>query len=142
MTIEQFAELFRLRIVRDECGDKIIRGKRGQLYFSGSELCLMVIDGAPVHKRRWESLGGKLWLGDISPNPHGRRVQDVKIENIALQNALAAIKMVRAHQKRVLSTDALEASRERMLKARESLSGTRSPTLETPAEAPLVRKGG
>jgi hypothetical protein len=140
MTIEKFAELFRVRIVRDECSDKIIRGKRGQLYFSGSELCLMVIDSAPAHKRQWESLEGKLWLGDISPNHLGRRVQDVKIENIPLQNALAAIKMVRARQKRVLSTDALEASRERMLKARESLSGTRSPAPKTLREVQPVRK--
>ncbi len=140
MTIEKFAEQFRLRIARDECGDKIIRGKRGHLYFAGSELCLMVIDGTPAIRSHWESLGGKLWQGDISPNAHCRRVQDIKIESIPLQNALAAIKMVRARQKRVLSTDALEASRERMLKARESLSGTRSPAPKTLLEVQPVRK--
>ena len=140
MTIEKFAEQFRLRIVRDESGDRIIPGKRGHLYLAGSELCVMVIDCVPVHRRRWGTVGGKLWMGDISLDAHGRRVQDVRIENIPLQNALAAIKMVRARQKRVLSTDALEASRGRMLKARESLSETRSPAPKTLLEVQPVRK--
>lgn len=140
MTIEKFAEQFRLRITRDECGDKIIPGKRGHLYFAGSELCLMVIDGAPLHRKRWQALGGKLWVGDSSLDAKGRRVQDVKIEGIPLENALAAIRMIRARQKRVLSTDALEASRERMLEARESLSGRRSSGTKTRAELPPVPK--
>jgi hypothetical protein len=140
MMIEKFAELYRLHIKRDECGDKIIPGKRGHLYFADGELCLMVIDGAPLHRRRWQALAGKLWLGDSSPNGMRRKVQDVKIENIPLQNAPAAIKMIRARQKRVLSTDALEASRERMLKARESLSERRSPAPKTLREVQPVRK--
>jgi hypothetical protein len=138
MTIEKFAEQYRLRIARDECGDKIIPGKRGHLYFADAELCLMVIDGAPAKRTRWEELGGKLWIGDLSPNAKGRRVQDVKVAGIPIENARAAIKMVRVHPKRVLSPDALEASRERMLKARESLSGRRSPAPKTLDEAPPV----
>ena len=133
MTIEQFSEMFRLRVVLDECGDQIIQGKRGQLYVAGNQLCLMVINGAPVSRKRWTALGGRLRLGDISPNATGQRVQDVWIEGIPLENAGAAIKMVRARQKRVLSPDALDASRRRMLKARESLSGKRFQGLETPS---------
>jgi hypothetical protein len=91
----------------------------------------MVIDGTPAVRGHWESLGGKLWLGGVSLDGKGRRVQEVKIENIPLQNALAAIKMVRARQKRVLSSDALQASRERMLNARKYLSETRSPAPKT-----------
>jgi hypothetical protein len=131
MTIERFADQFRLRIVRDECGDKIIPGKRGHLYIADGELCLMVIDGTPAIRSHWDALGGRLWMGDISPNERGLRVQDVKVEGIPIENARTAIKMARARQKRVLSTDALEASRERMLKARESLSGMRSPAPQT-----------
>ena len=142
MNIEQFAEQFRLRITRDECGDKIIPGKRGHLYFAGGELCAMVIDGAPAKRSRWEALGGRLWLGDISPDEAGRRVQDVKVENIPLKDAQAAINMVRCRQKRVLSAEELEASRVRMLKARESLSIRPSPTPETFDEAPPRRKVG
>jgi hypothetical protein len=131
MTIEQFAELFHLRITRDECGGPIIEGKRGHLWFKGAQLCLMVIDGAPAKRSRWDALGGRLWLGDISPDANGRGVQDVRIDGIPLENAEAAIQMVQARRKRVLSTIALEASRRRMSKARQSLSGRRFPALET-----------
>jgi hypothetical protein len=142
MTIDQFAEKCRLRITHDGCGDPIILGKRGHLYFAGGSLCLMVLDGAVANRSRWEAVGGKLWLGDISPNSTGRRVQDVKVEGIPLAHAQAAIRMVRARQKRVLSAGELEASRERMLKARESLSKRPSPAPETLDEAPPVRKVG
>jgi hypothetical protein len=117
MTIEKFAELFRLHITRDECGDKIIRGKRGHLYFACSELCLMVIDGAPLHRTRWEALGGRLWLGDSSLDAAGRRVQDVKIEGIPLENARAAIKLARIRQKCVLSAEEREVLLARLPKA-------------------------
>jgi hypothetical protein len=140
MNIEQFAEQFRLRITRDECGDKIIPGKRGHLYFAGGELCAMVIDGAPAKRSRWEALGGRLWLGDVSPNQAGRRVQDVKVGAIPPQKAQAAIEMVRCRQKRVLSAEELEASRKHMLKARESLSKRPSPAPETHDGEPPVGK--
>jgi hypothetical protein len=116
MTTEQFAEQFRLRIVRDECGDKIIQGKRGHMYCAGGEICLMVTDGAPAARRSWEALGGKLWLGDISRNSAGRRVQDVKIEGIPIENALAAIQMVRCRQKRILSAEEREECLARLRK--------------------------
>jgi hypothetical protein len=116
MTIEKFAEQFRLRIVRDECKDKIIRGKRGHLYFTEGELCLMVIDGAPATPSSWKALGGRLWLGDTSVDGRGQRVQDVKIESIPIENAVAAIKMVRACQKRVLSAEQRETCLARLRK--------------------------
>ena len=108
MTVESFAQSWRLRTRMDDCGDRIIPGKRGHLYFDDGVLCLMVTDGAPAIKSRWQALGGKLWMGDISPHPEtGRRVQDVKIAGIPLENAQTAIRMVRARQKRVLSTEEL-----------------------------------
>jgi hypothetical protein len=58
MTTEQFAEQFRLRIAHDECGDKIIPGKRGHLYCAGGELCLMVVDGAPPIEAAGRHSGG------------------------------------------------------------------------------------
>jgi hypothetical protein len=46
MTIESCARERRLRIRLDECGDRIIPGKRGHLYFDGGVLCLMVTERA------------------------------------------------------------------------------------------------
>ena len=142
MNIDQFAENFRLRITRDECGDPTIQGKRGHLYFAGGKLCLMVIDGAISNRTRWEALGVHLWLGAISPDLAGRPVQDVRIDGIPMENAQAAIDMVQARQKRVLPAKEVQARRGRMLKARESLSKRPSPALETLDGAPPVRKVG
>jgi hypothetical protein len=120
--IERFAMEYRLRVTRDSCNDPIIAGRRGHLYFDAGELCLMVTDGKPANHSSWAAIGGELWLGDISPNAKGQRVQDVKITGIPLENAGAAIRMVRARPKRVLSSEELELRRAIVLKARESLS--------------------
>ena len=104
MKIEQFAKEHRLKITRDECSDAIIGGRRGQLYFDGLLLCAMWIDAPPMNKKRLEELGGRLWMGDISPHPKtGRRVQDVKVIGILADKHKQAIRMVGAKQKRIIS---------------------------------------
>jgi hypothetical protein len=115
--IERFAEQYRLKVTRDECNDQVIQGRRGQLYFDGEQLCLMVLDGAPAIRSKWAALGGKLWTGEISPNAKGRRVQDVKITGIPLANARLAIRMARIKPKRVMS----EAQKAVLDKARSLL---------------------
>jgi hypothetical protein len=117
ITIERLAEVFRLRVSLDECNDKIIHGKQGDLYFAGGDLCLMVIDGAPLHRRLWAALGGRLWIGETSLGKNGRRVQDVKIEGIPIENARAAIKLLRIRPKRVLSAEQSEGLLARLPKA-------------------------
>jgi hypothetical protein len=72
-----------------------IPGSRGQLYFDDGQLCLMVLDGKPAIRSKWKVLGGELWMGDISKNAEGKRVQDVKITLIPLENAWLAIRMCR-----------------------------------------------
>ena len=111
MTIKKFAEQYRLKIRCDECGDSIIPGRRGHLYFNGPELCLMVTNGTRVLRSRWEMLGGKLWMGDISDG-----VQDVKVTGIPLENARLAIRMVGCKPKRMMS----EAQKAALAKAQKS----------------------
>lgn len=132
--MKTFAEKHRLRVSRDDCGDEIIRGSRGHLYFADNDLCLMVTNGKPANRSKWAALGGKLWMGDISPDPKtGKNVQDVRVAGIPLQNARLAIQMVRARAKRVLS-DAQKAAlvkaqalsplhAQRQLRAVESFGG-------------------
>jgi hypothetical protein len=118
--LERFAQAHRLHIRRDECGDPIIPGRRGesQLYFDEDALCLMVLDGPPAIPSRWKALGGKLWLGDISPHTQtGRRVQDVKITGIPLENARLAIRLARVKPRRVMSEAQREASAKGLAKA-------------------------
>src|SRR6516164_7999796 len=91
--IETFAQQHRLRVTRDECNDQVIQGRRGHLYFDSAELCLTVLDGKPAISSKWKALGGKLWMGDISKNAQGVRVQDVKITGIPLENARPIFRM-------------------------------------------------
>ena len=125
MTLKQFVDKYRLTIRRDECGDPIIAGRRGHLYFDGPNLCLMVIDGPRALRSRWEALGGKLWTGDIS---EGR--QDVKITAIPLANAKDAIKLAGIRRRRVLS----KATLTHLDKIRPRPTGNHSPALESIAE--------
>ena len=95
---KQFAETHRLHVRRDECNDQIIPGRRGHLYFDGEVLCLMAIDRAVANRSRWQALGGNPWLGDISPDAKGKRVQDVKISGVTAVKAafrMAGIKPIR-----------------------------------------------
>jgi hypothetical protein len=103
MTIERFAAENNLKTSRDECGDLIIRGKRGHLYVDDGRLCAMWLDAPPIRHCRLEELGGKCWQGDISPGAKGRRVQDAWVKGIALEHHQRAILLVGAKRKRVLS---------------------------------------
>jgi hypothetical protein len=105
---------------RDECNDEIINGRRGHLYFDGGALCLMVTDGKPASRSSWAAIGGKLWLGDISPNAKGQRVQDVKVAGIPLENAKLAIRMAQIKPKRIM-TDAQKAAATVALKKAHSV---------------------
>jgi hypothetical protein len=106
--IEMFAEQYRLKVTRDECNDQVIQGRRGHLYFDGAELCLMVLDGKRANRSKWKALGGTLWMGDISKNTQGVRVQDVKITSIPLESARLAIQMCQIKPRRIM-TDAQKA---------------------------------
>ena len=126
MTLESFAQHHRLKIRQDECGDPVSPGRRGksQLYFADSDgLCLVVLDGPPANRGRWLALGGKLWMGDISHHPTtGRRVQDVKVTNIPLDNAKLAINLARVKPKQQRSEARLAAATERLAKWRQQRS--------------------
>ena len=56
--LKRFAEEYRLKIRADECGDRVIRGRRGHLWFDGPELCLTILDGPPISAKRLKVLVG------------------------------------------------------------------------------------
>jgi len=45
--LKRFANEYRLNLRSDECGDRVIPGRRGHLWFDGPELCLTILDGPP-----------------------------------------------------------------------------------------------
>ena len=144
--IETFAEQHRLKVRRDECKDQIVEGRRGHLYFDGPDLCLMVLDGEPAIHSKWAELGGKLWMGDLSPHPKtGRRVQDVTVTGIPLKMAELAIRMCRIKPKRIMSEAQAAVAAVALEKARRSSPPPRQTQrhgLEPLADPGVMVRGG
>jgi hypothetical protein len=107
--IQQFAEKYNLRVSRDECGDAIIRGKRGHLYDDDGVLCAMWTDAPAMKQSRLEGLGGIVWQGDIGRNAKGRRVQDAWVRSIRPEAYRLVIRMVSAKARRVMSPGQIAA---------------------------------
>lgn len=107
MNIKTFSDQFRLKIKVDECGDRIIPGSRGHLYFDGKELCLMVLDGRVSQSARWEALGAtSLWLG-TKTDLNGKPVQDVKVTGIPEKSWKLAIKLAKVRIRKIMSESQL-----------------------------------
>ncbi len=117
--IEKFAEEHRLRVTRDEGNDQIIEGRRGQIYFDDDIPCFMALDRKVATRVTWEAIGGKIWLGDISPNAAGKRVQDVKI--IGIEHPKAAIRMAGLFARRELDPERKQILVERLARIRANL---------------------
>ena len=107
--VTEFAERHGLKIRKDECGDLIIPGTRGHLYFDGIKLCAMWIESRPINRSTLAGLGGKAWQGDITENGRGRRVRDAWVQGIPPESYHLAIRLVGAKRRRVMSPARLEA---------------------------------
>lgn len=104
-SITGFTERFRLKIRLDDCGDKIIPGRFGHLWFDEDQLCAMRLDAPPKNRSKIPR-AGFVWTGDISISPTtGKRVQDIELRDIPPEEYRAAIKFVGAKKKKVLSEE-------------------------------------
>jgi hypothetical protein len=79
MMIEQFAEKHNLKTSRDECGDIVIRGKRGHLYVDAGVLSAIWTDARPMNRSRLAALGGtrfdrKEWPYGLDHSPYCARI--------------------------------------------------------------------
>ena len=110
MTIESFAQAFKLKITRDDCGDPIIEGTRGHLYFDGSSLCLMALNARlqGFNNQQAQALGGKCWIGDIWRDDRQRGYRDVKVTDIPESSWKGAIKLLRVRKRREATPEQLE----------------------------------
>lgn len=107
VNIQQFAEQHGLRVTRDECGDPIIEGRRGHLYFDGNALCLMALDGQlrGFNNQQVQSLGGNCWIGDIWRGLRGKGYRDVWVKAIPMDNAKQAIRLLKIPTVRKLTAE-------------------------------------
>ena len=118
-----FAERFRLPIdwERDLEGKLlndclVIRGRRGELYFSSGKLCLMALNTrvSGMSAEAIRGLGGKCWIGGIWRDERRRGFRDVKVQGIPEENWKRAIELCRVRTRRVLSDDEKAALRARL----------------------------
>ena len=79
-------------------------------------------------------VAGRLWIGDISRNAQGVRVQDVKITGIPLENARAAIRMCQIKPRRIM-TDAQKAVLDKARSFLPPPAQKQSPVVESLGEA-------
>jgi hypothetical protein len=103
MTIETLAEKYRLKITRDECNDKIIQGRRGQLYVDAGQACCLWLNTRPILKATLAPLGGKLWMGDVSEDERGKRLQDIRVQGIRPEQVPLAIRLCGIKRRREMS---------------------------------------
>jgi hypothetical protein len=138
MTLETIAEQYRAKIKTDECGDKIIAGKRGQVYVDDDNVCLMRLDVPVIKRGRFAALGGKVWTGDISLDAHGKRVQDVRVQGIDETRIGDALRLAGVPVRRRLSPAhraALLAGGQASRFSPRHGSSRPSPSAESPADA-------
>ena len=119
MTLDKIAKEHRVRITRDECGDRIIAGKRGQVYVDEGKTCLMLLDAPHVQAARLLALGGKVWQGDRSPNSKGRIVQDARVQDIADDKIGVALRIVGVKKIREMSEAQRNVAMRGLEKAKE-----------------------
>ena len=100
-TLRSFAELYRLKLSRDECGDLYIPGRCGQLYeYAPGRLAVLFLGATP---RQWNAARKKLEAAGFEIT------HDADTEGIALfdptdaEQCRVAIQVVKAKPRRVLS---------------------------------------
>lgn len=118
MTLQRFALDNRLKITTDELYDPIIQGKVGQIFVDAGEVCAQWLDAPRMLPSRLKQIGGKLWIGDLSPNAKGKMVQDVKIDYIPASGYRLAITMAKARAKRILTPKQTVANQAQLAAAR------------------------
>jgi hypothetical protein len=115
MTITQFAEQYRLRVRKDECGNKIIPGKAGQIYYYGRGEMGLIYMSEPPSVGKWNNRRKAMESAGF------RILQDGDAEGSAIfdgndsKQVRLAMQIVRAKTIRVVSDaqrSALESARE------------------------------
>ena len=96
-----FAKDYRLRLAYDDCGDLILDGRKGHLYFADGELCAMWTDASPIEPTKLKRLGRWSWHG----LGLGARVQDAWVKGIPPESYTLAIRLAGCKRQRTLSPE-------------------------------------
>jgi hypothetical protein len=104
MNVSEFAEQYRLKVSRDDCGEKIISGKAGHVYENGDDrlgVCLMFKSA-----RKWMSVQRRLLAAGFTLKQDGDSEGTLLFDPDNVDQVAAAIRETRIRPRRVLSEDA------------------------------------
>jgi len=139
--LEKFAEKFRLRMTKDDCGDPIVRGKFGDICEYGDEAGHMLVTVLGGYTSfRWNRARTQLKAAGCQVHQNGETEGSIVFEPANDVQARLAIHHIQAFRKRAvhLSPEQRAAIGVRLQKAREkSLQKAGHSTLETQIPAPV-----
>ncbi len=120
-TLKQFAERYRLKLRRDECGDYFVGGRCGQVYeYAPGRLAILFLGDT---KRQWHAAKKKLAAAGLG------LMQDADTEGTAsfdpadVEQCRVAIQVIRAKRRRVMSPAGLtqlQTAREKAARNRQN----------------------
>ncbi len=108
MTLTTFAEQHRLKLMRDDCGDAVIRGKLGHLYeYNSTELGLCFMPADDPRTRLWNNTNKACLAAGMTLRQNGDAEGCLSFDPASKEQAKLAIKAVVARPKRQLSPEQL-----------------------------------
>jgi len=124
MTIQAFAEAYRLKVRLDGCGDPIIPAKLGHLYAHGAGRFGLMLE-APAHDTRLDNTlrarKRTALVAGFTLHPEGACESITLFDPGDPRQAALAIRLVRAKRKRLLSPEQAERARGLLRAAQEAL---------------------
>jgi len=126
MTLPQFADHYRLKLVHDECGDPIVHGRLGNdsniSEYSDTELTLCWLpDGkTPARSGLWKRTKAKCVAAGMTLHQDGDAEGIFIFDPADAGQAKLAIKCVKAKAKRQMTPERLAALSETLVKARKA----------------------
>jgi len=101
MSVADFASRHRLRVRRDECGERIITGKRGHIYEHSESLMGLLF--APSKPRMWANARKKLQAAGFVIKQDGDEEGTALFDPCDTQQVALALRLVGVRPKRVPS---------------------------------------
>ncbi|HLZ40611.1 MAG TPA: hypothetical protein VKQ11_06610 [Candidatus Sulfotelmatobacter sp.] len=102
--LRNFAENYKLYLRRDECGDPVINGSRGNLYEDGQTLCLMIISDEP-QVRYWNIVREKCLRAGMTLRQNGDGEGSFSFDPENKEQARLAIRLTGVRPKKQISED-------------------------------------
>ena len=122
--VKQFADTYRVRARRDECGELILPGRIGHIYEHGAGRFGVYLECAT--KRAWKSAKRTLTAAGFTIRQNGDMEGTALFDPENEQQARAALEIARIRKRRVVTAEQRQRMAERMRSIKRGVSGDKS----------------